>query len=136
MATGDAHADQVLDFKYGDNRHTDIPATVYMTLYYESPDDSGGGTEVDYAGFARVAIDNDDVSWAAAADREKVLQIEVEFAEPAADTDPIVAWAIHSHITNDEIMDWEEFSTPIGAAADEPLTIEAGSIIISLISGI
>lgn len=127
---GDDYANLHLDALFGSNHHGDVPSTVYITLYYDPPDDTGGGTEADYAGFVRIAITNDDTSFPPAADRVKELAIEIAFATPASNVGPFRAWAIHGHATDDDLIVGEEFATPITGQAGRAVTIEAGSIVI------
>lgn len=132
MSVGNDYADAYLDAIWGASKAAHIPGTVYITLYYVEPSDAGGGTEADYDTFARVSLTNNGTNFPAAADREKALAIEVDFPTPGEDTDPFVAWGIHGHATNDDLMQWAPFAEPYSAKSGEPVTIEAGAIVFTV----
>jgi hypothetical protein len=130
MTTGDDSANDILDSIYGTGHAAAWPSTYYVTLYEVAPTDAGGGTELSYAGFDRVAVANTDANFPAAAAREKVLAVVLEFAVPAADTPDIVAWGIHRHITNDALAHWNLFTQPLAGSAGKDLIIPAETLAI------
>lgn len=134
MSAGSDRANDFLDAVYGSGHASHIPGTVYLTVYHVAPTDDGGGTEASYDTFARVALTNNDTNFPAAADREQPLAVEVSLPTPGEATDDFEAWALHGHVTNDDIMDWAYFPEPIpGAEAGQPIKIDAGDLIITLV---
>lgn len=132
MPTGDGRANAVLDAIYGSAHASGFPATVYVALYYASPDGTGGGTEADYDTYARVALTNNDTNFPDAVDREKVVALQIDFPTPGEDTDDFVAWAIHGHVTNDDIIHYEAFTDAVSAADGEPVYIPADTLVITI----
>lgn len=133
MSTGDARANDFLDAIYGSGHAANIPSTLYVALYYVRPDDDGGGTEASYDTYARVEVDNDDTTFEPAADRRKEVSIDVEFPTPGEDTDEFVAWAIHGHATNDDILTWGRFHDRLTGEEDQPIKIPAGTLAVELV---
>jgi hypothetical protein len=45
-----------------------------------------------------------------------------------------MSWALHRHVTNDDLMFWDPFNDPIVAKANRPIIIEAGTLFQELAS--
>jgi hypothetical protein len=73
------------------------PAHVYVALYTVDPTDAGGGTEVTQAGgtlYARVELDNDDVTWPSTGVGAKDNDIEITFPTAGANWGTVTAFGI------------------------------------------
>lgn len=130
--TGDDRANDVLDAIYGAGHAANMPATLYFEVYYAEPTDAGGGTPADYPEAARVALTNDSTNFPAATDRRKTIDVDIDLPTPSVDTDTLVAWALHGHATNDDILHWDFFQDAPDGEADTPLKIPAGTLVIEL----
>jgi hypothetical protein len=103
LSLSNAHEIALLDLILGAQAYTPS-ATLWISLYTVAPTDAGGGTEVTGGSYARVAVDNDLVTWAAAASGSKANAIVIAFPQATADWGTVVAWAAHEHVTNDDIV--------------------------------
>lgn len=130
MPVGDTRANDHLDSMLGSDHSSRFPGTVYFTLYYVAPDNDGGGTEASYSGFARVAITNDDTHWPDAVSRQKHNALQIDLATPDADTPEFAAWAIHGHITNDDIIVWNTFDSAFSGTEDSDFYVPAETLVI------
>lgn len=92
MASGKfvAQANAVLDEWFGDQAPS-IPATWYVALFTVAPNKNGGGTEVSGGSYARVAIDNDLVTWVAATLGRKSNDIEIVFPQATLNWGTVVS---------------------------------------------
>lgn len=103
MSLSNAHENALLDLILGAQTYTPS-ATLWIALYTAAPTDAGGGTEVSGGSYARVAVDNDLVTWAAAVSGAKENAILIAFPQATGDWGTVVAWAAHEHATNDDIV--------------------------------
>jgi hypothetical protein len=133
MPLSDNDCNQLLDSMLGSDHSNRYPATVYWACYTVAPDADGTGGTEGYGGaattYARVAQSNNDTNFPDAVDGEKTNATQVDFPTPDGDTDDIVAFALHRHATNDDVICWEVLESPFGAGAGEPILIEVGEFI-------
>lgn len=71
------------------------PAGIYHALYTAMPGETGGGTEVTGAGYARVNLAPGDANWAATASGDGHTEnlVAIQYAAPTANWGTIVGFA-------------------------------------------
>jgi len=84
----------------------DRPATVYIALYTATPSDSGGGTEVSAASYARKAVTNNSTNFPAASGGGKANGTVIEFVTAEESWGTVVAWGIFDALTGGNLMYW------------------------------
>jgi hypothetical protein len=84
---------KVLDHVLGATVYV-TPPNLYLALYTTAPTDLGGGVEVSAPSYARVAVANNGVNWLAAANGEKTLSTQQNFAQATENWGTIVAVGI------------------------------------------
>lgn len=107
-----ATANAVLDRLLGLQAWTPA-STYYLALYTTAPTEAGGGVEVTGDTYARVAITNGLTAFPAAVGGSKANGVAFTFAQPGALWGDIVAWGLHSHITNDALVIWGSLDDPV-----------------------
>ena len=105
----DALENEVLDGVLGGPQLA-LAATVWAALYTAAPTDAGGGTEVTGGSYARVSITNNATNWPAAAAGSKSNGTAIVFPQATANWGTVVAFAIHRHVTNDDILIWGDLT--------------------------
>lgn len=105
MSKSDALENALLDLVLGGGSYTP-PANVWVALYTEAPTDAGGGLEVSGPGYDRVQVANDATQWPAAASGLKSNGEWIDFPPATGVWGTVVAFAIHEHATNDDILYW------------------------------
>lgn len=105
----------ILDAMLGDGRSADFPATVYIALFADSPNDAGGGTEVDggTTGYERLSVDNNSTNWPAASGGLKSNALLLQFATALEDWGTITDWAIMSDSTAGWALAYGSLASPI-----------------------
>jgi len=99
MSLGNQYENNVLDAILGQGFTPD--ATVYYALFTATPSDTGGGTEVTGAGYARVGVTNNATNFPNAASGEKTNGADVVFPEATGNYPADVThWGILNHVTN------------------------------------
>lgn len=108
------------------------PATVYIAAYTVAPSDSGGGTECSLGSYARIAVTNNSTNWPAAADGSKSNGVQFDFPTATGAVGTIVAWGVHSHITNDALLVWADVDTEKTIADGDDYYVPVGGITVTL----
>lgn len=128
----DTERHQYLNKSFGNTDYTPA-ATHYLALYTSAPDETGGGTEVTGGSYARVAITNNVTNWPAAAAGEKANGTAATFIQATADWGTVVAWGIHSHITNDALLRFGTVNAGAGQfiASGDQLQFDVGDLVLS-----
>lgn len=133
MPTGDDRANDILDAVYGSSHGSSLPGTLYVALYHGRPTEAGGGTEASYDTYSRVALTNNDTNFPPAADRRKEVGVDVEFPVPGEDTSRFVAWGIHGHATNDDLISSGTLADRVAGVEGREVRFPAGSLTIELV---
>lgn len=94
----DAYENHILDMILGAGFTP--PDPVYICLFTAVPTDSTFGTEAAGTGYARVAVDNDDVQWPDAALGVKANGEDITFPTATGDWGEVFGWGILDHATN------------------------------------
>lgn len=102
---------KTIDKMLGGTNYTP-PATVWMALYTVAPTEAGGGTECSGGSYARVSITNDATAFPAASDGEKANGTAITFPTATAPWGTVVAWGLHQHATNDDLVVWGLLDDP------------------------
>lgn len=116
MSKSNTLENALLDEVLGGTGYT--PATdTYIALYTAAPSDSGGGTEVTGGSYARVQKTNNATNWPAASGGAKSNGTAITFATATANWGEVVAFAIHDHVSADQILYWGYLrnATPLDA---------------------
>ena len=129
-AKSDDLENEILDLVLGGQAWTP-PADVWIALYTVTPADAGGGTEVTGGGYARVQVDNDLVTWAAAVTGIKENAILIAFPQATADWGVVVAFGIHRHATNDDLLYWGPVSPNRNILNGAEPEFEPGSLVVT-----
>jgi len=90
---------QVLDQVFGASDYAE-PATQYIGLSKADPgDDASGLDEPSGGSYARVAVDNDKVTWSAAAAGALANAILIQFPQATGDWGTITHFCVWDHLT-------------------------------------
>ena len=120
MAKSEEQRNQVLDMMLGNVTPTVPGPTVWVALYIVAPTSLGGGIEVATGDYVRVALPNDLTTWPDSILGHKSNGITIRFPTPSASWGTVVAWGIHKHVSDDDLVVWGPLVSGllIGAAAD------------------
>jgi len=91
------------------------PTTVYLAAYTVAPDDTGGGTEVTGAGYARQAVSFESASGGANAN-----DAAVEYTADGGNYGDVVAIGYFDAATGGNLLAWDDFT---GATIDDTDTL-------------
>jgi hypothetical protein len=130
----DAAANQLLDVMFGQIANP-FPAIYYIALSTTLPTNTGTNvTEPSTSGtaYARMAVDNDDVSFVGAAARQTSIAVEVVFPEATgAGWGHLTHFAIYDAATAGNFMGWGALATPIDVIAGGIVTFIPDSLVIT-----
>lgn len=118
---------QVLDKLLGQTDFTPA-ATLYVALYTVAPTEDGGGTEVSGGSYARVAVTNDVTNFPGAVDGAKSNGVAITFPTATALWGDVVAFGLHSHITNDALVLWGVLDDPENVDDTNTAVFDVGTL--------
>jgi len=106
------------------------PVTLYVALYTVAPTEDGGGTEVSGGSYARVAVTNNVTNFPGAVDGAKSNGTAIVFPAATALWGDIVAFGLHSHITNDALVFWGVLDDPVNVSDADvaPASFDVGTL--------
>jgi hypothetical protein len=104
-----------------------IPATWYLALYTAAPTDSGGGTEVFGAGYARLALTKNTSVFTDSTARQVNLSTTGSFPEAAANWGTITAVALFDASTGGNMLWWGNLDSAQVINTGDTFRIPAGS---------
>ncbi len=110
--------EKILDHILGGPDYT-RPSTLYIALFTAVPSESGGGTEVQGNGYARVAVANTTSNWATVSGQKRNAQA-ITFPQATGNWGTIVAWGIFDAATGGNLLFY--------GAVNPPQAITAGQI--------
>lgn len=105
-----------------------LAATVWIALYTTAPTDAGAGVEVSGGSYARVAVTNNATEFPAAAASLKQNANTIQFPQATASWGSVVAFAIHRHATNDDVLIWGDLTAAKTVGIGETAQFAAGGI--------
>ena len=113
-----------------------VPAHVYIALYTVDPSDAGGGTEVTQAGgtdYARVEVDNDDVTWSNAAAGAKHNDIVITFPVAGAPWGTVTAFGIFDSAIGgaNNLLYWGELTVDKAIGIGDTAEFAAGTLVVT-----
>ena len=103
---------EILDHVLGNAAYT-APATVYIALYTVAPTDTGGGTEVAAADYARLAITNNATNFPAASGGAKSNGTAFTYPEATNNWGTLVAFGIFDAVTVGNLLYWADLTASI-----------------------
>lgn len=132
MPIGNGFKGAVLNGMLGDNHTSEFPNTVYYAYYSAPPTDAGGGTELIGDGYERTSTTNNSTNFPDSASDVKTNGNTVLSSVATADWDIATHWAIHGHLTNDDIITWGELAAPVTNLSGQRIVVDPGELTITL----
>lgn len=109
-----------------------IPSVFYLALSTSEPTNSTGPitnvTATDYGSYARVAVDNDDLSWTIT---DGVVEnvAAIEFPEATADGTDAVGWVVaYTALTGGTAVFWGDLAAPLDVVSYNIPRLAAGTV--------
>lgn len=130
----DTYAGFLLDGAFGSARTADFPATVYLGLSTTLPSNTGTNiTEPSGAGYARVALTNNDTNFPdSGSDRIKANGTVITYPQPTGSWGTVAYFVFMTALTGGVMVAWGSLDVPrtIGAANDPP-SFAIGALVIT-----
>ena len=132
MGMTDYGADVMLDSLLG---IATIPATLYLALVSEEPEESDDGDDLDEpddTAYARIAISTGAGNWSASESSASSYLNEVTFPVATQVWDKIYHWVLCTALTSGEVIVWGEFDEGFEVFDDQQITIPAEALTLTV----